>query len=150
MTTPEAQADRKRVGDVYDALHDEVFPRLGAIDTKLTTLEHGMQTILIQGCPQRADDLRRTHSLELSIGKIFDKIDGFGATLSEFRVDVTKEIGGIKTDITGKGSGIRIWILTAALSVAVGLLVYFAKDYARDIETHVGKAAIISPSTPKK
>jgi hypothetical protein len=115
MTTDEAQQDRKRVQDVYESLHEEVFPRLGAIDTKLTTLEHGVNNILISGCPQRAHDMRRTEQLEAQIGKIFEKIDGFGTFLSEHRVDVTRQIGGI-----------RIWVLGGCVVVLLGLLGFLA------------------------
>jgi len=107
--------DRKRVQDVYDSLHEEVFPRLGAIDTKLTALDLGVNAILINGCPQRANDVRRTERLESNIEKIFEKIDGFGECLAEHRVDVTKQIGGI-----------RSWVLGGCVAVLVALLGFIA------------------------
>lgn len=150
MTPPTPhQFDRRRAEDVFKVVEDEVFPRIGAIDTKISNLESGINRLAIEGCAHRAGDLQRTQFVEAQIAKIFDKIDGFGETLSEFRVDVTKEIGDIKTGMTGRVGGVRIWILTAALSIAVGLLVYFAKDYAHDIETHVGKVPI-AITQPKK
>lgn len=127
MTTPEAQVDRKRVQDVYDSLHEEVFPRLGVIDTKLTTLETGVNHILINGCPQRANDVRRTERLEANIEKIFEKVDSFGECLSEHRVDMTKRI-----------EGVRSWVLGGCIVVLVSLLSFFAMDYAQNIERHVG------------
>ena len=133
---PPFDYDRRRAEDVFRALESEVFPRLGAIDTKVEYLEHGVKKLMLEGCAQRAGDIRRTEMVEESMGRIFEKIDDFGKVLSDHRVDVTEQIGGI-----------RSWVLGGVVVVLLGLLIYFAKDYAHDIEQHVGKqpASVITP-----
>jgi len=149
MTPPNPhQFERRRAEDVYRVVEDQVFPRLGSIDTKIISLEQGIQKLMIDGCTHRDGDLRRTESVEEGMGRIFEKIDCFGEVLAEARVDMVTQVGIIKTDITKQIGGIRIWVLTGIVVALLGLLIYFAKDYAHDIEQSIGKqpAAI---STPK-
>jgi hypothetical protein len=109
---------------VFRVLENNVFPRI-------VTLENGVSTILAKGCAQRPGDLRRTEEVESSVKRIFDKIDGFGECLANHRVDVTKQI-----------SGIRIWVLTGCVVVLIALLSFFAIDYANDLNKASGKPTI--------
>ncbi|MCL5884847.1 MAG: hypothetical protein M1377_05835 [Deltaproteobacteria bacterium] len=141
MTPPNPhQFERRRAEDVFRAMEEDVFPRLGAIDTKIVSLEQGVQRLMVEGCAHREGDLQRTRSVEESMGRIFEKIDSFGTELSEARVDLVAQVGVIKTDMAKQIGGIRTWVLTGIVVALLGLLVYFAKDYAHDIEQHVGKA----------
>jgi hypothetical protein len=135
MTPP--PFDRRRAEDVFRVVEEDVFPRLDSIDTKISSLEHGVQKLMVEGCAHREGDLRRTQSVEEGMSRIFEKIDDLGEKLGIHQVDVTKQVGGI-----------RVWVLTSVVVLLVSLLVYFVKDYVRDIEQHVGKqpAAV---STPK-
>lgn len=144
---PPYDYDRRRAEDVFRALENEVFPRLGGIDTKIDFLEHGVQKLMVEGCAQRVGDLRRTEVVENGMIRIFEKIDGFGEVLAEARVDMVKQVGAIKTDAEKRYSGLKMWIQAGVIVVLVALLVYFVKDYAHDIETHVGKqpSTITSP-----
>lgn len=155
MTGREAETimdpkDRRRAEDVYHAIKDEVFPRLNRIDEKIVVLDEGVRKLQMEGCPHRQGDLRRTESVEESMGRIFEKIDCFSEELTASRVDLVTQVGaiktdlvlqvgGIKTEVTKQGGGIMVWVLSGVIVVLVGLLIYFAKDYAQDIETHVGK-----------
>lgn len=145
---PPFDYERRRAEDVFRALENEVFPRLGAIDTKIEYLEHGVQKLMMEGCAHREGDLRRTEKVEEHMSRIFEKIDGFGEVLAEARVDMVAQVGVIKTDMTKQIGEIRIWVLTGIVVALLGLLIYFAKDYAHDIEQHVGKAPA-AVSAPK-
>jgi hypothetical protein len=149
MTKPDPPYDynRRRAEDVFRALENEVFPRLGGIDTKIEFLEHGVQKLMVDGCAQRAGDIHRTQAVESSVERIFEKIDSFGEILADARVDMVEQVGAIKTDAEKRYSGLKMWIQAGVIVVLVALLVYFVKDYAHDIETHVGKqpATITSP-----
>lgn len=148
---PPFDCDRRRAEDVYRALESDVFPRLGAIDTKIVSLEQGVQKLIINGCSQRPGDVRRTEVVEDQMTRIFEKIDSFGEVLADARVEMVRQVGEIATDlteqvgtmkegVTKQVGGIRIWVLTGVVVVLLGLLIYFVKDYAHDIESYVGKA----------
>ena len=136
MTPP---FERRRAEDVYKVVEDEVFPRLKVIDGEISDLRKGVNRLALEGCAHRAGDLLRTQVVEESLGRIFEKIDDFGKTLTAHQLKVTEQIGEIKTDMTGKDGGIRTWILGGVIVVLLGLLIYFARDYAHDIEVIAGK-----------
>jgi hypothetical protein len=128
---------RKRVEDVYDSLHKEVFPRLGEIDTKLARLENVVTKISIDGCPRRGDDLRRTQVVEEGMERIFEKIDDFGNTLSDARVEMVAQAGDMKHDVAKQISGIRSWVLTAVVILLLAVAGYFVKSYFDRMATHI-------------
>jgi len=134
--------DRKRVQDVYESLHEEVFPRLGAIDSKLTLLESGMTKVLIDGCPRRIDDLQRTKQVEEGMERIFDKIDGFGEVLSGARIDMVTQVGKINNDVAMQISNIRTWMLTAVVILLIAVVGYFVKAHFDKVNDHI---SVIAP-----
>jgi hypothetical protein len=121
---PPYDYDRRRAEDVFRALENDIFPRLGAIDTKVEFLEQGVQKLMIDGCAQRAGDIHRTQAVEANVTRIFEKIDGFGAVLSEARVDMAKQVGGIREDVQKQIGGIRIWVLGGCVAFLIGLLAF--------------------------
>jgi hypothetical protein len=151
MTPP---FDRRRAEDVFRTLETDVFPRI-------ISLEAGVKQIANDGCAQRAGDLHRIRKTEENTIRIFDKIEEVAKCLSNHRADVATQIGAVKTEVTKQlgemntsvatqigavktevtkqGGGIMVWVLSGVIVVLVGLLIYFAKDYAHDIEVHVGK-----------
>ncbi len=129
MTPP--PFERRRAEDVYKVVEDEIYPRLKVIDGEISDLRKGVNKLALEGCAHRTGDLLRTQVVEESMGRIFEKIDDFGEKLSTHQVDVTKQIGGI-----------RSWVLGGVLAVAVALLVFFAVDYANDLNRGIGKTPV--------
>lgn len=125
MTPPH---ERRRAEDVFQAIENDVFPRLKKIDDKIEDLEGGIVNLQVRGCAHREGDTLRMVAVESQVTKIFDKIDTFGTTLGEHRVDVTKQIGGIRT-----------WVLTGVAAVLMALLSFFAVEYFNSIGQHLGK-----------
>jgi hypothetical protein len=124
---PPFDYDRRRAEDVFRALENEIFPRLGAIDTKVEYLEQGVKKLMIEGCAQRAGDIHRTEAVESGMERIFEKIDSFGEVLTTARVDMVAQVGTIKTDMTRQIGGIRSWVLGGCVVALVALLGFFAK-----------------------
>lgn len=119
MTPPTPhQYDRRRAEDVFKAVEEEIFPRLGAIDTKITSLEQGMSRLTVEGCAHRAGDLRRTEGVEDQMSRIFEKIDCFGNTLTEHQLDMVKQVGGI-----------RVWVLTGVVFVLLTVAGFFLEKH---------------------
>lgn len=134
MTPPE----RRRAEDVEERLEREIFPRLGGIDSKLIVLDAGMTKLLIEGCPQRKDDLRRTEAVEEVVPKIFDKLDRFGQDLSLHQISMSKQI-----------DNVRVWVLTGVAVVLFSLAGYFGAEYLRMLATkrngHSAPAGVVAP-----
>jgi hypothetical protein len=128
MTKPDPpyDYDRRRAEDVFRALENEVFPRLGGIDTKIEFLEHGVQKLMIDGCAQRAGDVHRTQAVESSVARIFEKIDSFGEVLADTRVDMVEQVGGIREDVQKQIGGIRAWVLGGCVAALIGVLGFIA------------------------
>lgn len=144
--------ERRRAEDVFRVVENEVFPRLGAIDTKIDSLERGVRTLTIEGCAHRAADNHRVEVVETGIARIFEKMDTFSVTLTEHRVAVTAQIGAINTNMAKNDGGVRTWVLVGALILLMGIAGYFIRDYLHDIEQSVGKAQATVPAkrvTPK-
>jgi len=118
---------RRRADDVYRALDRDVFPRLGEIENKVGHLDGSMNRLISEGCAHRQGDLRRTEDVEDRLQRIFDKIDGFGNVLSEARVDMVKQVGGIRTDVQSQIGGIRAWVLGGCVVGLIGVLGLLAK-----------------------
>jgi hypothetical protein len=123
---PPFDYNRRRAEDVFRALENDIFPRLGAIDTKIVSLEHGVQKLMVEGCAQREGDLRRTGAVEEGMERIFEKIDSFGEVLTTARVDMVAQVSTIKTDMTKQIGGIRIWVLSGCVAVLMGILAFIA------------------------
>ena len=119
---PPFDYDRRRAEDVYRALENDVFPRLGAIDTKIVSLENSVHNLVVDGCAQRPGDLRRTEVVEDQMERIFEKIDSFGEVLTAARVDMVAQVGVIKTDMTKQIGGIRSWVLGGCVATLIGVL----------------------------
>jgi len=118
---------RRRADDVYRALDRDVFPRLGEIESKVGNLDGSVNRLISEGCAQRKGDLRRTEEVEDRLQRIFEKIDGFGNVLSEARVDMVKQVGGIREDVQKQIGGIRSWVLGGCIAALMGLLAFIAK-----------------------
>lgn len=144
MTPPAHPYDRRRAEDVFRVVEDEVFPRLGAIDTKITSLEQGMSRLTVEGCAHRAGDLRRTEGVEDQMVRIFEKIDCIGDTLTTHQLDMVEKFGGLKTNMEKQVGGIRVWVLTGCVVILVAMLSFMVSDF---MGTLVRKAAtaIIAP-----
>lgn len=130
MTPPGPyQYDRRRAEDVFRVVEEEVFPRLGSIDTKIDNLEHGLSRLTVEGCAHRVGDLHRTAQVEASTNKIFDRIEEFGAVLSEARIDMVNQVGGIRTDMQKQIGGIKIWVLTGVVVILVAIAGFFLQRH---------------------
>jgi hypothetical protein len=118
---------RRRADDVYRALDRDVFPRLGEIETKVGGLDGSVKKLIAEGCAHRAGDLQRTATVEDSMTRIFEKIDGFGKVLADARVDMVEQVGGIRTDVQKQIGGIRAWVLGGCVAALIGALSFLAK-----------------------
>lgn len=148
--------ERRRAEDVFRVVENEVFPRLGAIDSKISSLDHAVNRLTIEGCAQRQSDLHRVEVTEAGIAQIFDRINDFGTVLADARVAMVAQVGGIKTelatqvaeikaDTTLQVGRVRTWVYRGVLAVVVALLVFFAIDYANDIARFMGKTPVSIP-----
>ncbi len=127
--TPPHQYERRRAEDVFKVVEEEVFPRIGAIDTKLDNLEHSVTKLTIEGCAQRHGDLYRTQLVEGNMVKIFEKIDNFGNVLSDARVDMVNQVGGIRTDMQKQVGGIKNWVLTGVVVVLLAIAGFLLSEH---------------------
>ena len=109
--TPPHQYERRRADDVYKAIEEDVFPRI-------VNLELDVKKLTVEGCAHRQGDLLRTQSVELNMGKIFDKIDDIGSAVSEARVDRVKQVGGIKA-----------WVLTGVVIILLSVAGFFLQRH---------------------
>ena len=164
MTPPQGetpQYDRRRAEDVYRTMEKDIFPRLGAIDSKIDSLEHGVQKLMVEGCAQRSSDMHRVEATEHGIERIFEKIDDFGGLLSDARVAMVAQVGVIKTEMTEQVGaiklnqerqygGLKAWIQAGVIVILFGVAGYFARDYLHNIEKHLGGAPeAISTTAPR-
>jgi len=130
VTPPNShQYDRRRAEDVFRVVEEEVFPRLGAIDTKISSLEQGVNKISLDGCAHRQGDLLRTQRVETNTEKIFDKIEDLGNSISEAAVDMVKQVGDIKTDVAKQVGGIKAWVLTGVVIILLSVASFFLQKH---------------------
>lgn len=144
MTPPAHPYDRRRAEDVFRVVEDEVFPRLGAIDTKITSLEQGMSRLTVEGCAHRAGDLRRTEGVEDQMVRIFEKIDCIGDTLKEHQLDMVDKFGVLKTNMEKNVGGLRVWVLSGCVVVLLAMLSVMASDFMGTLVRKTA-TAIIAP-----
>ena len=144
MTPPAHPYDRRRAEDVFRVVEDEVFPRLGAIDTKITSLEQGMSRLTVEGCAHRAGDLRRTEGVEDQMVRIFEKIDCIGDTLTVHQLDMVEKFGGLKTNMEKQVGGIRVWVLTGCVAVLLAILTILGTDFMGSL-VRKAATAIVAP-----
>jgi hypothetical protein len=112
--------DRRRAEDVFKELEQSVFPRI-------TSLEAGVQELRLKGCAHRDGDLLRIKVVEDGVTRIFEKIDDLGKNLSAHQVDMTTQVGEIKTDVAKQIGGIRAWVLAGCVAALIGVLGLIAK-----------------------
>jgi len=123
------QYDRRRAEDVFRVVEDEVFPRLGAIDTKISNLEHGISRLAVDGCAHREGDLHRTRTVEDQALRIFEKIEDIGNKISDARVQMVTQVGEIKTNMEKQVGGIKAWVLTGVVIILLSVAGFFLQKH---------------------
>lgn len=144
------KSDRRRSEDVFRVVDAEVFPRLGEIDTKISSMDHAVKKLTEEGCAQLKSHLDRVHATEAGINRIFERIDEFGEQLSDARVEMVGQIGAIRAEMTSQVGdikvnqekqygGLRGWIQAGVIIILLSIGAYLAKDYLNDLEVGAGK-----------
>jgi len=123
------QYERRRAEDVFRVVEDEVFPRLGAIDTKISNLEHGISKLAVDGCAHREGDLHRTRTVEEQATRIFERIDDIGSKISDARIQMVTQVGEIKTNVEKQVGGIKAWVLTGVVIILLSVAGFFLQKH---------------------
>jgi len=123
------QYDRRRAEDVFRVVEDEVLPRLGAIDTEISNLEHGISRLAVDACAHREGDLHRTRTVEDQAVRIFEKIEDIGNKISTARVDMVTQVGEIKINVEKQVGGIKAWVLTGVVLILLSVAGFFLQKH---------------------
>ncbi len=151
--------ERRRAEDVFRVVETEVFPRLGAIDSKIDSLERGVNRLTVEGCAQRTSDIHRVEATEHGIVRIFERIDEIVCLVTDSRVAMVEQVGLIKTDMAAQVGDLKVnqekqygglkgWIQAGVIIILLSLGAYLAKDYFHDLEVGAGKhpAVVTAPA----
>lgn len=147
-----ATAPRRRASDCVDeiARHDksaaacfaDLDRRVERVETKIDTLDGTVNRLdgdvrefRDSGCAYRAEEARRIDQLEASMANVRETVGAFKDAVSEFRIEVVKEI-----------AGIRAWVLVGACSILAAALLFLSKEYVWPELRHQKQSTVTTTS----
>jgi archaellum component FlaC len=127
--------ERRRAQDCYERIRQhsdetagcfqDLSGRLGHVEDKIDVIEEKLEDVSVKveqarndGCIFRDEETRRILKLESKTDALQETIQSFKETVAEFKVEIVKEI-----------AGIRVWVLVGVLAILVACLGFLIREY---------------------
>jgi|GEM_PF-5563241 len=127
--------DRLRAQDCYERIRkhsdeaaecfQDLSNRMGHVEDKIDVIEEKLEGVSVKveqarnvGCIFHDEEMHRILKLESKTDMLQQTIQSFKETVAEFKVEIVKEI-----------AGIRVWVLVGVLAILVVCLGFLIREY---------------------